>query len=86
MVRVKPETFLHYIKSQAASVSSGAETTQDFLAVPKCTFPVLPAAIEAALVDPLECEGMLIDHDKFYVVDQCVPRTSLGRNVWRSKI
>ena len=81
MIRVKPEAFLHVIKSQSASVSSGAETTQDFWAVPKCNFAVLPADIEAALANPIECVGMLIDHDKFYVVDQCIPRTSLGRNV-----
>ena len=41
--------------------------------------------IAANLVSPIECDGLLIDHDKFYVVDQCVARTSVGRNVWMPK-
>ena len=85
MNRVTPEQFLNFLKSQTASVSSGAETTQSFWAVPKCNFAELPPDIAANLVSPIECDGLLIDHDKFYVVDQRVARTSLGRNVWMQR-
>ena len=64
--RVNPQQFLNYLKSLSTSVSTGAETYQDFWAAPKGTFAsVMPTAIEDALVDPLRCEGLMIDHDLF---------------------
>ena len=86
--RVQPQQFLNYLKTLTTSVSTGAETYQEFWAVPRANFlpggqpGTMSAAITAALADPLACDGLIIDHDVFHVIDQSIPRTDLGIGVW----
>ena len=54
--------------------------------MPKVNFPgELPDLLAANVLPPMDCENLIVDHDSFYVVDMCVSRNNLGRNVYRTQ-
>ena len=86
--RITGQSFMHYLQSQVNDIGSGGNIFTHFWAVPKSSFPggLPPAAAEALVpddqLDDMEVRrcGTLHRHT-YYVVDQVVPRESLGRNV-----
>ena len=86
--RISPQSFMHQLKSQFKDIGAGTKFCMHFLAVPKASWPggLPPAAADALvpedqLVDMELQGGATVDSEAYYIVDQVVPRESLGRNV-----
>ena len=67
------------LATRSRSVSHGETATQDFCAAPKVDFPKLSQKLTGNLADPGDCEHIEIDHDRFYVIGQVIPATSLAK-------
>ena len=85
--RGSPQGFLNYIATASSSASNTAEVIQDLWAIPKANFVEgeLPEELSANMPRPSECDGLIVDHDAFYVVGMCVLRSKCGRNVFRTQ-
>ena len=86
--RITPAAFIQHLQSQVKDIGAGATFCTHFWAVPKASWPggLPPAAAEALVpddqLDDMELRGGgTVDSDAFYIVDQVVPRESLGNNV-----
>ena len=88
--RVTGQSFMDYLQSQVGSEVRAVlkSSFTQFWAVPKSSFRGgLPPATAEFLVPDHQLDdmavrgGVTIDRQKYYVVDQVVPRESLGRNV-----
>lgn len=88
--RVTGQSFMDYLQSQVGSEVRAVlrSSFTQFWAVPKSSVPGgLPPATAEFLVPDHQLDdmavrgGVTIDRQKYYVVDQVVPRESLGPNV-----
>lgn len=84
--RVSGGQFLKYLETGKQEVKAGNQSVLSYWAVPKANFPNgLPKKIALAESSDgvADAEGIdQVDRDQFYVIDQCVPRDQLGKNVW----
>ena len=81
--RCTAKQFLDYFKSLQNVTTHGAGAKQVLWAVPKGNFPDgLPAHIERCRKDEANCEGFIVDHDNYWVVDQCITQPELGVDVF----
>ena len=82
--RVSPAMFMKFLDTGKEMVSAGASSAMSFWIVPKMNFPKgLPPKIKAAEIGANdEHAPQDVDHDNFYVIDQCIPRELLGKGVW----
>ena len=81
--RCSPQQFLDYFKSLQNVTTHGAGAKQVLWAVPKVNFPDgLPANIEKVRKDEANCEGFIVDHTDYWVIDQCITQSELGVDVF----
>ena len=82
--RVSPHEFMKYLDTNKDEVKAGSKSTMVVWAVPKSNFPKgLPVKLKSAAIDPDEENAPKdIDYDKFFVIDQCIPRDQLGKGVY----
>ena len=81
--RCNAEQFVAYFKSLENKVTHGAGATQVFWAVPKCNFVNgLPDRIERFRKAADACDGFIVDHEHYWVVDQCITQPELGGDVY----
>ena len=73
--RVSPAMFMKFLDTGKEMVSAGASSAMSFWIVPKMNFPKgLPPKIKAAEIGANdEHAPQDVDHDNFYVIDQCIP-------------
>ena len=86
--RVDGKRLSHYLANKKANIQHGAASEMEYWGVPKTNFPDgLPEDIQEALVaqeDLQEAEvlgGGTFDHELYYIIDKCVPRHRLRKNV-----
>ena len=82
--RVSGGQFVKYLQSGRESMAAGTKSQMAFWAVPKGNFPNgLPKKIQQAeFVPGDDAPDLEVDHETFFVIDQCIPRGELGKNVW----
>ena len=84
--RISPSQFMKYVETGQELVKAGNQSKLSFWAVPKDNFPnglskkMKSAEVEDADLD--DAQRIDIDRDKYFVIDQCVPRDQLGKAVW----
>jgi len=88
--RVSAANFMSYFKSKKNEIETSAQTEVLYWGVPKTNFPTgLPPNLkdaEASREDLgnltlLGGDSMQLDLDVYHIMDQCAPRTALGKNV-----
>ena len=84
--RVSSEQFVKYLGTARTDVMAGAKSEMLWWAVPKANFPRgLPRPIkdaEATAEELSAAGGVECDQEEYFVIDQCVSRDKLGKNVW----
>ena len=82
--RVSPAMFMKFLDTGKEVTSAGTKSSILYWCVPKANFPKgLPAKLKAGEVAAEEDNAPPdVDREEFYVLDQCIPRDQLGKNVW----
>ena len=86
---VSAKKIKEYLETAKSSFSTGVNTEEPYWCVPKTNFTNgLPQEIKDAVVEPegdddnWGVNGWKVDSANFYIVDQVIPRTSLGKGVF----